>query len=136
VSVTSENGLVAAINTDTAFLRLLEAVLSDEGYTSLLLQAGDIAYDTVKQRLPAVVILDIDRDMPNISWRLVDLLALDPDTAKIPLIICSVADQMLLDRTSKLSSIGCMIIEKPFMVEELLAEVRALIGRRSPEADR
>jgi DNA-binding response OmpR family regulator len=134
--VTSEKGLVAAINTDTAFLRLLEAVLNDEGYASLLLQAGDIAYDTIKQRSPAAVILDIDRDMPNISWRLVDLLMLDPETTKIPLIICSVADQMLLDRVPKLSSVGCAMIEKPFVVEELLTHVRALIDRRMPDSGR
>jgi DNA-binding response OmpR family regulator len=134
--VTTEKPLVAAVNTDTAFLRLLDAVLNDEGYATLLLQAGDITYDTIKQRWPAIVILDIDSETPAASWRLVDLLLLDPDTAKIPLILCSVADQTLLDRLPKLSAIGCTVIEKPFMVEELLAHVRALAGRRPSAADR
>jgi DNA-binding response OmpR family regulator len=134
--MTTEKPPVAAVNTDTAFLRLLDAVLTDEGYATLLLQAGDITYDTIKQRWPAAIILDIDAETPAASWRLVDLLLFDPDTAKIPLIICSVADQTLLDRLPKLGATGCTVIEKPFLVEELLAYVRALAGPQPSAADR
>ena len=134
--MTIEKPLVAAVNTDTAFLRLLDAVLTDEGYATLLLQAGDITYETIKQRWPAIIILDIDGETPAASWRLVDLLLFDPDTAKIPLIICSVADQTLLDRLPKLSATGCIVIEKPFLVEELMAHVRAPAGPQPPAADR
>lgn len=123
--------LVAAINTDTAFLRLLETLLNDEGYATILLQAGDITYDTIKDRSPHIIILDIDVEAPNTSWRLVDLLLLDPETAQIPLILCAVPDQTLLDRSPKLATIGCAIIEKPFTVEELLDQVRKQIGRPS-----
>jgi CheY-like chemotaxis protein len=78
---------------------------------------------------PRVILLDINSDTPQTSWRFVDLLLLDPQTAGIPLIICSVADQTLRDRTPKLRAAGYTIIEKPFPLGEVLEQVRAAIDR-------
>lgn len=124
--------LVAAVNNDATFLRLLEALLRDVGYQTLLVQAGDIGYTTIKQQRPQVVIIDIDIDVPTASWRTVDLLLLDPDTMNIPLIICTVADQVVADRSPKLQAAGCTVIYKPFTIEELAAEVRARIDAQAP----
>jgi DNA-binding response OmpR family regulator len=126
--------LVAAVNSDTAFLHLLDTILADAGFDTLLLQSGDITYDTIKKHGPAVVILDIDGEAPAAGWRLVDLLLLDPATAQMPLIICSVADQTLVDRAPKLQATGCVVIEKPFTIDELLKQVRARLERRPPSA--
>jgi len=122
--------LVTAINSDAAFLHLLEALLRDEGFDTLLLQTGDIAIDMIKQRRPKLIILDIGIDNPSASWKLVDLLTLGPDTEAIPLIVCSVADQMLEDRRAKLLASGCAVVEKPFNLNELMDTIRAVLGTR------
>jgi CheY-like chemotaxis protein len=125
--VESTRLVVAVLNDDAAFVRLLDSILHDAGYDTLLLQAGEIAYVSIKQHLPRVILLDIDSDTPQISWQFVDLLLLDPQTAGIPLIICTVADQTLRDRTPKLHAAGYRIIEKPFPLGEVLEQVRAAI---------
>jgi DNA-binding response OmpR family regulator len=121
--------LVAVVNDEAVFAQLLDAVLHDEGYDTLLLQTGEVAYTNIKQRLLRAILLDINVDTPQTSWRFVDLLLLDPQTAGIPLIICAVADQTLRDRTPKLRAAGCTIIEKPFRLSEVVEQVRAAIDK-------
>jgi len=121
--------LVAVVNDEAVFVQLLDTVLHDEGYDTLLLQAGEVAYASIKQQSPRAILLDINFDTPQTSWRFVDLLLLDPQTTGIPLIICAVADQTLRDRTPKLQAAGYTIIEKPFPLGEVLAQVRAAINK-------
>ena len=121
--------LVAVVNDEAVFAQLLDAVLHDEGYDTLLLQAGEVAYASIKQHSPRAILLDISIDTPQTSWRFVDLLLLDPQTAGIPLIICTVANQTLRDRTPKLHTAGYMIVEKPFPLGEVLEQVRAAIDK-------
>ncbi len=121
--------LVAVVNDEAVFAQLLDAVLHDDGYDTLLLQAGEVAYASIKQHSPRAILLDINIDTPQTGWRFVDLLLLDPQTAGIPLIICSVADQTLRDRTPKLHAAGYTIIEKPFPLGEVLEQVRAAINK-------
>lgn len=128
--MSSKRPLVGAINNDAAFLHLLQALLHEEGYDVLLIQTGDIALDTVKQRLPKMIILDIDATIPNASWKVADLLTLDPETTDIPLIICSIADETLAARKAKLTTAGSLIIEKPFNLNELMEAVRKRLNNR------
>jgi CheY-like chemotaxis protein len=121
--------LVAIVNDEAVFAQLLDTVLHDEGYDTLLLQAGEVAYASIKQQSPRAILLDINIDTPQTSWRFVDLLLLDPQTATIPLIICAVADQTLRDRTPKLRAAGYTVIEKPFPLGEVLEQVRAAITK-------
>ena len=126
----NDRPLVAIVNKDATFVQLLDTLLRNEGYDTLLVEAGDIAHPTLKQQRPHVILLDIDIDAPAASWRVVDLLLLDPDTAQKPLIICSVANQTLAERADKLVAAGCTIVEKPFLIDELLTHIRALVKRR------
>lgn len=119
--------LIAAVNDDATFLHLLDTLLSNEGYETLLLQAGQIAYETIKAKQPRLVIIDIDLQHPFNSWRLVELLTLDPETTQIPFILCTVADQELRNRVARLNGQNTAVIEKPFRIDELLGHVRQLV---------
>jgi two-component system, OmpR family, response regulator MtrA len=121
--------LVAVVNDEAVFAQLLDAVLRDEGYDTVLLQTGEVAYTNIKQQPLRAILLDINTDTPQTSWRFVDLLLLDPQTTGIPLIICAAADQTLRDRTPKLRAAGCTIIEKPFRLSEVVEQVRAAIDK-------
>ena len=57
-----------------------------------------------------------------------ELMRLDPETANIPVIICSADTQRIRDKEAYLREKGCDILEKPFLLEDLLAKVRAFIG--------
>jgi two-component system response regulator MtrA len=124
--------LVTIVNNDAAFAGLLETLLRDEGYDTLLQQIGDLAYESIKQQQPRMIILDISSEDPQESWRVVDLLRLDPATATIPVIVCTAADQALRDRTSKLQAAGYALLEKPFTLSELLDKVRTFTNKPPP----
>src|SRR6266508_5438477 len=81
--------LVAIVNNDAAFAGLLDTLLRDDGCATLLQQIGDLAYESIKQQPPRLIILDISSEVPHESWRVVDLLLLDPATATIPVIVCA-----------------------------------------------
>ena len=126
----SNRPLVTVINNDSAFLHLMEALLHEERYETLLLQTGDIALDSIKKNPPKLIILDIDITTPTTSWKLAVLLTLDPDTADIPLIICSVADQTLAARQERLEAAGCQTIEKPFNLNDLMTTIQSLLDKQ------
>jgi CheY-like chemotaxis protein len=120
--------LVAIVNDDVAFVRLLDTLLrEEEGVTTLLLHVGEIAHESIKQQQPNLVVLDIGADVTSVSWHMIDLLMLDPATCAIPVIVCSAANEFLQERRAKLEATGYRIIEKPFNLDELLSHVRALL---------
>lgn len=120
--------LVAVVNDEVAFVRVLDAVLRDEGFEALLLQGGEVAYESVKQQRPKLIILDINVAQPELSWKTVDLLVVDPVTTDIPLILCTVADQTYRDRQPKLQALGHTLVEKPFALDELVRHIRKRLG--------
>jgi CheY-like chemotaxis protein len=124
--------LVAVVNNDAVFVRLLDTLLRDEHYDTLLLQIGDIAYESIKQQRPGLIILDISSEIQNESWRLVDLLCLDPETTAIPVLVCSVADEALHNRRPKLEAKLYTFLEKPFTITELMEAVRAALDATAP----
>jgi DNA-binding response OmpR family regulator len=120
--------LVAIVNDEAAFVRILDALLQDEGFDALL-QAGEVAYESIKQQRPKLIVLDINTAQPEASWKTVDLLVVDPATTDIPMILCTVADQTYRDRQPKLLSLAHILIEKPFALSELVEHIRAQLGR-------
>lgn len=113
--------LVAVVNDEVAFVRVLNALLHDLGYDSLLLQVGEVAYESLKQERPDLIILDISSSQADVSWRMLDLLTIDPATQGMPLIICTVPDEKYEQRAAQIAALGHHVIEKPFVID-LLAE--------------
>jgi CheY-like chemotaxis protein len=126
--------LVAIVNDEAIFVRLLDNVLRDEGdLDTLLLHVGEVAHESLKQQQPDLIILDISNDQPDVSWQMVDLLMLDPATTSIPLVLCSAPNELLRDREEKLRFPNYRVIEKPFQLDELLRQVRALLNEQDTD---
>ena len=121
--------LVAVVNNDTAFLELMNALLEDAGYTTLIHKEGDTAYQKVKQERPALLILDIRLGAPETGWNVLELLKLDPDTHSIPVIVCSADARQLREKAPRLHELGCATLEKPFDLAELLALVARMMAQ-------
>jgi CheY-like chemotaxis protein len=120
--------LIAVVNDDTLFLELMHDLLASEGYRTAIWREGDKAYEMIKEHRPALVILDIRMERPDSGWMVLELLRLDPQTAKIPVIICSADTQRIREKADYLHEKGCDILEKPFLLEDLLAKISAFIG--------
>ena len=57
------------------------------------------------------------------------LLMVDPATRFIPVIICSTYRQLLGDQEAQLRTHGYLILDKPYQIETLVEQVRALLAR-------
>jgi DNA-binding response OmpR family regulator len=123
------------IDDDTDLLGLMQEVLSDEGYDVDLMRGFQDAYDHVRATQPDLVICDLVVKNEERGWEIIDLLALDPKTAAIPLIVCSAAVSSLEARRDLLEQRGTRLIPKPFDLPTLLDAIRESVARRE-SADR
>jgi len=120
--------LVAVVNDDTLFLELMHDLLTEEGYRTAIWKEGDKAYEMIKEHRPVLVVLDIRMEHPDTGWMVLELMRLDPETAHIPVIICSADTQRIREKEAYLREKGCAILEKPFLLADLLEKVSAFIG--------
>lgn len=130
----SEDQLIAVVNNDTAFLNMMDELLSLEGYRTMIWTEGDTAFEAIRQRMPNLVVLDIRMEHPETGWQVLELLRLDPETVGIPVIVTSADTRTLREKEANLRAHNCQVLEKPFDLDELLLMVRnALAGSGAGE---
>jgi hypothetical protein len=81
--------------------------------------------------MPDLLLLDLLM-ASSPPWHVVDLVKLDPRTAKIPIVVGSVAGPEIRERETRLRDQGIEVLEKPFQLDALVAVVERLIGQGKP----
>ena len=103
-------------------LRLMAEVLQREGYAVRVAPGGEMALQSVRARLPDLILLDIK--MPDLDgFEVCRRLKADPSSCDVPVIFLSA----LREQEDKLRGFevgGVDYITKPFVTEEVLARVR------------
>jgi CheY-like chemotaxis protein len=123
-----QSARVAVINDDTAFLNLMRDLLETEGgYEAVICREWDDAHAFVKDQRPALVILDIRISGEEHGWTVLNLLTLDPETRRIPVIVCSAAIQSLHQHQDLLGKYGICALPKPFDIDALLETVARML---------
>ena len=117
-----KNGQILVVDDDKVTLRTLERILIRGGYSVIPLSLGKEAIRVVKDRLPALIILDImmpDMDGGDVA----SILKNDSDTKNIPIIFLS---SLVTKREEQSSSkeYGLYFMSKPFDREELLRKIK------------
>ncbi|MCW6037835.1 diguanylate cyclase [Spirulina subsalsa FACHB-351] len=103
-------------------LRLLEKILTDQGYEVRLANGGKLALTSLSRFTPDLIILDIL--MPEIDgYEVCQEIKADVATAHIPVIFVSALSEGL-DKAKAFRVGGADYITKPFQVEEVLARVQ------------
>lgn len=120
------------INDDTAFLRMMDELLSMEGYRTEIHFASDTAFEMVRDTQPQLVILDIRMEKQESGWLVLDLLRLDPSTKDIPVIVCSADTVTLRAKAEHLRKYKVDVLEKPFELDDLLAQIDQYLSRPNP----
>lgn len=115
--------VVAVVNDDTQFLRLMEMVLASAGYDTLIFFEGKTAFDDIRSSMPDLVVLDIRMESPESGWVILDLMRLDETTANIPVVVCSADHDQLLSKEEYLASKRAGVLRKPFDIDDLVAKV-------------
>lgn len=123
----TERQRILVINDDTAFLQLMAQLLEDEGYQAEALRSTTNAIDQIKDRPPALIILDLRINNEESGLVLLDLITLEPETRSIPVVIASANLQPLAGRTDELAENGIYLIAKPFDIDALGALIRTAL---------
>jgi CheY-like chemotaxis protein len=111
-------------------------LLGGEGYcvtTSLAML--DLA--RLKEIAPDLIIQDLlFPGVQETSWEFLTLVRLDPDLARIPLILCTAAIDVIRDQemAQRLADQNVTVVLKPFNIDELLDVVERVLqpGRVDP----
>jgi two-component system alkaline phosphatase synthesis response regulator PhoP len=111
-------------------VRALSFVFTKEGYTVETASDGDAALEKIREMRPRVVFLDLI--MPKKTGNeICGIIKRDEALRDIHVIILTCKGQEL-DRELSLSSGADGFITKPFSPKEVIARVRAVLGKLSP----
>ena len=112
---------IAVVNDDTVFLEMMAVVLREQEYDVKIYREANNAFEQLRRELPDLIILDIRMETPESGWNLLELLTLDRDIHRVPLIVCSAAVRDLQSHQEWLNSHGIQVLPKPFDIDELYA---------------
>src|SRR6187397_3261421 len=125
------NARILVVEDEEALTTLLRYNLDAEGYEVETVGRGDDADTRLKEHVPDLVVLD---------WMLPGLTGIElcrrlrarPETKQLPIIMLTARGEES-ERVRGLATGADDYIVKPFSVPELLARIRALLRRASPE---
>lgn len=120
---------VLLVDDDPVFIEAVSAVL-EKRYEIRRASNGAEARQSVDERLPDLIILDVMMDYPSEGFDLARTLQADPRTSKIPVVMLTGVDQIYNYRMETDETwVPCArFLEKPITPPQLLAQVRELIG--------
>jgi CheY-like chemotaxis protein len=128
----SDRPLIIVVNDDTAFLQLMEQLLEDEGYEAEVMKSTKNALEHIKERRPALIVLDlVMRGMDG--FEVLDRLKADPLLRQIPILIRS-SKTLDAEERKSLGSAVAVITKDESTKEELLGIVDKVImaSRKAP----
>ena len=111
-------------------MKLVRDVLQVKGYATLEAMTGEDGVRLAKERLPALVLMDIQ--LPGISGiEALKQLRADPATAAIP-VIAVTASVMVSERRNITDAGFDGYVGKPLNLKEFLAAVASALAPRGP----
>ncbi len=122
--------LIMVVNDTQEILDMFRELLTSEGYAVSLHAYGKREVDEVRRLNPTLVISDwppLDRE--QYGWQFVQMLKMAPDTAHIPIVVCTTNLRAIQDNQAWMASKGIRVVAKPFEIGELLQAVESLIGK-------
>jgi CheY-like chemotaxis protein len=121
---------VLCINDTQEILDVLQGLLEAEGYR-VTISLALLNLDKVKALAPDVIVQDIMFEHEQqAGWKFLTLSRLDPDVARIPLILCTGATLTVSEprMAAQLDRMGVRVILKPFNLEDLLTALREVLA--------
>lgn len=112
---------VLAVDDNEDVLELIRGYLSPHGYRVVTAQTAQDALDTAATFQPYAITLDLMMPKQD-GWHVLQTLLNQPDTSRIPVIVCSVLKQKEL----ALSLGATAFVEKPITEQALLSALDAL----------
>ena len=121
---------IMVVNDTQEILDLFQALLTNEGYEVSLHAYGKREIAEVTELAPDLIISDwppLDREM--YGWQFIQMLKMSPQTAHIPVVVCTTNLQSIQQNQTWLATKGVRVVAKPFELHELLGAIESLIGK-------
>jgi two-component system OmpR family response regulator len=128
---------VLLIDDTQEILDLMAELLEEEGYRVTCSQAL-LDITKVKALAPDVIVQDLlFEGTQELGWKFLELVRLDPELARIPLLLCTAAVQTVNDpdMAAQLGRQGIRVVLKPFTIEDLLRALRESLTAQALIAD-
>lgn len=125
-----ENVLILIVDDDQKILQILSLYLKNKGFSVLTCENGSDAINLIKSRSPQLVLLDIM--LPGMDGY--ETLQRIRQESDIPVIMLTARG----DTTDRIHGLDCGAddyVVKPFDLKELLARIRAVLRRSSPQEE-
>lgn len=119
--------VVLAVDDDAAILRTLGIAMRARGYEVETVADGRSALQSLAERVPDVVLLDLG--LPDLDGT--EVLRRIRQTSQVPVVVLSARHESD-DKVEALDLGADDYVTKPFGMEELLARVRAAVRRAQP----
>jgi DNA-binding response OmpR family regulator len=122
-----ERRVVMIVEDDEGILEALRAAVEElDGVEVALATDGEEALWRAQETPPALVVLDVM--MPGLSgFEVCRRLKADPRTSTVPVMIVSALPRAVGE--ARAASVGCdAYLEKPFELDRLVAQARALVS--------
>jgi CheY-like chemotaxis protein len=127
---------IVIMDDDRDHLKVLRAILKDEGYAVATADDLRTGYQLVSNQAPMLVILDLVQDGRIVGLDLIRRFRDDPETRDLPIIVVSADAPTLRAYAERFRSDGVGVLEKPYELDDLLALVRERIGSDRPVSGR
>ncbi len=124
---------ILLIDDTQEILDLLHELLEEEGYRVTTSMAR-LDLGRIKALAPDIIIQDLlFEGNQETGWTFLTLSQLDPDVARIPLILCTAAVRTVNDpvMAEHLDHLGIRVVLKPFHVDELLTTIREVFAAQA-----
>jgi DNA-binding response OmpR family regulator len=111
---------ILVVNDTQDILDMFQELLEGEGYEVTLSSFPTKKIKEIEQIKPDLIILDYIFQGEKEGWQMLQLLKMQPSTAKIPVIICTAAERVVREQEGHLNAQGVHVIYKPFEIDALL----------------
>ena len=116
-----EKKVIISIDDDVKIIDLYKRYLRTHGYQVIGISQPDHVLEKIKEIQPYAITLDLMMPQKD-GWAVIQEVKKDPETADIPVIICSILEEK--DRAYQLGAVDYLV--KPILESELVSAVNNL----------
>jgi len=119
-----DNNRVIVVDHDEATTELIAELLKSEGLAPLCCSAWILSVPFIEQMQAKLIILELGLGNPSTALNLIDELRRNPPTRRLPVIVNSTNDKLLEQLAIPLHDLGCVVLAKPFELDDFFASIR------------
>jgi DNA-binding response OmpR family regulator len=126
---------ILVVNDTQEILELFRMLLEEEeGYDVVLSGFPIQKIKEIEQIKPDLIILDLVLGDEKSGMQMLQMLKMQQSTVAIPVLVCTAALKIVQEQEGYLVSQGVHVVYKPFEIDDLIANVKQLLGSQEHDS--